>query len=119
MGNFSMWGMPLSEGIGSVAFDPLSFIGGCLAKKNKWLEEFQETMRPGSWALSSLRFGTTFLILVLVFAYLAALPTLGGPHQEVSASGRRLEAAVSLAWSMDDVGWLIGLTLFGVMTMAM
>merc|ERR1712232_1409463 len=115
--DFSMWGIPLATGNGSMAFDVLFFIGGCLAKKNRWLEEFQETMRPGSCALKMLRFGTTLMLVVLFFV----LARAEGPyHPEVSPSdsGRRLEAA-RFAWSVENIVTLIMLCFFGVMTMAM
>merc|ERR1712232_134386 len=85
----------------------LFFAAGCLAKKNKWLETFAETMQDARrlWAVR-------VMLLVLV-SMKAVRDTVAyeGPFHTVEAEGRKL-------LSSDDIPNVVESVFYGLMTMA-
>jgi len=107
--HFTMWDIP-GPCQGGLPFDVLFFCGGCLAKKNRWLEDFQDTMQKGCSALF-LRIGTLLLVCGYAPYFMA---TSKGPFHEVAAAGRRLGKDAS--FDLEDV---LAQVWLGVMTMTL
>jgi len=111
--DFSMWNIPLAQG--SMPFDIMFFYGGCLAKKNKWLEDFQERMMP-SCAVRCLRTG---VLIQIVLVYAAVLTNNESPYHKMPIAGRVLAPTTQVVWSSDDIGQMIFQVMSGVMTMSL
>jgi len=112
--DFTLWGIP-GPCQGSLPFDVLFFCGGCLAKKNKWLDDFQDQMREGPSALC-LRLGT--LLLVASMAVIT-MTVEQGPFHEVASAGRKLAAAAEeeqASFGLEDV---VAQVWFGLITMTL
>jgi len=107
--DFTMWGVP-GPCPGSLPFDVLFFCGGCLAKKNRWLEDFQDTMQKGCSAFC-LRIGTLVLVCGFAPGYMASTK---GPFHEDAAAGRRLGKDASF-----DLGEVLAYIWLGVITMTL
>jgi len=78
----TLWNIPLA--MGALPFDILFFCAGCVAKNNKWLEDFQQAMQ-GRCTLWSVRIMTAALMLQRTIQ--AFLRPMVGPFHTVSTGG--------------------------------
>jgi len=87
-------------------FDILFFCGGCVARKNKWLEAFEEAMRE---PLKLWFVRVTTFVLLCIFAAVVTLSDMG-PFHIVEADGRKLDESSSLKTSfLENFGRFIPL----------
>eukprot|EP00929_Paragymnodinium_shiwhaense_P088527 TRINITY_DN4884_c0_g1_i2.p1 TRINITY_DN4884_c0_g1~~TRINITY_DN4884_c0_g1_i2.p1 ORF type:complete len:500 (-),score=49.50 TRINITY_DN4884_c0_g1_i2:523-2022(-) len=98
LNGFTLWGMPLAQG--SMPFDIAFFIAGCLAKKNRWLEDFQEMMPPGS-TTARMVLGGTLAVVLLLGAVFLSVP--GPAHLNCTPL---LAHQTTLTAAADSTNWL-------------